>query len=910
MALAVASSTTRVSTSGTSGKSATSGSFNAPANSVLVAITHANSPQTGSVTCAVTNNGAALSWTQAAIANLGNAGQPGGTFIHVAPCSTARNGITVTATTTNNNTGSDQYTSIRVWVVTGANLSAPIGGSRIGGSTTNNLTTTSFAAQGNNSIGFGAGTEWNGLGTPTSSDIGTNGDGFNVSTTLSGFSGWKQLGATGSSVTFNLDAGNTTAAKWVWAAVEIKGLSDPPTVDAGGDVQVDQYGTVTVTATENDNGSPITNRAWTVVSGPNQVGATLGTTATLSWKPTVGGDYVIRYTATNDIASASDDISVSVNPLVFPITARLALRVNAVGKKSISGSRTASLELNANRTGAKRISANRTASIELNASIVGMRINVATATIALSAAVINVGRPGKASVTAALRLRASVINRSHTTTGVETTGTIELNAHSTAKPHRFGNSVGSTPILLEADSIGSKTIPARGVIGDVALSSTIGNLFKTVTDRSTATIALDGEGINPSRVTFNVPVSAILVIRATPQTSSVRFNRSVAAFLGLAGRSFGHRIIAEITTAVLPRADNTTQYELVCVARIPQTTGPPILIEVDPIDWTSIDHIDELNVPSSLSVAAKLSSLTDPVLQRVRDIANLPTELWLYRNGKQVFAGPLLGWNVSEESLSLEAQGLEAYFKMMYVTGDLVLKDYDQFDIVTSLIDQWQTLDYGNFGIDTSDMPASGVIRTITYKRAELHNVAQRIDDLTKMSNGFDLSVDPTNRRLQLHYPMRGVDRSFGEDSVVFDQVNVTSTNIVCSGAPGDLASEALGTGTATGSDEPFISEKENVELRARYGRAGITGTFSNITDQSTLDSYVQAMIDARGQTLMVPGPNARVTVDSDVSRYDVGDTVDYQLHSQLSVSGAFRIRKRSISVSETGTESVTLEFV
>ncbi len=52
------------------------------------------------------------------------------------------------------------------------------------------------------------------------------------------------------------------------------------------------------------------------------------------------------------------------------------------------------------------------------------------------------------------------------------------------------------------------------------------------------------------------------------------------------------------------------------------------------------------------------------------------------------------------------------------------------------------------------------------------------------------------------------------------------------------------------------------------------------------------------------------VTPDSDLGAYDVGDTVSYQLNVQLGVTGAFRVGRRSVTVSRTGQENVSLQFV
>lgn len=226
MALAVASSTARA---GGNAVTATTASFTPPAGSVLVCISHANSDTSGTVTEVTTNSGTALTWTRAAFANF-SSGQPGGVFIDVAVVAVSA-AMTVTATTTNNNSNAvDKYTSIRVWVVTGADTVSPIGASNKNASTTNNLTTTGFTTVGASSLGFCGGSDWvAAAGATVSSDMGANGDSFTSSGILNGYGGWKNLSTLGSSATFNLDAPGSAASQWTWASCEIKAASTTPT---------------------------------------------------------------------------------------------------------------------------------------------------------------------------------------------------------------------------------------------------------------------------------------------------------------------------------------------------------------------------------------------------------------------------------------------------------------------------------------------------------------------------------------------------------------------------------------------------------------------------------------------------------------------------------------------------------
>lgn len=403
---------------------------------------------------------------------------------------------------------------------------------------------------------------------------------------------------------------------------------------------------------------------------------------------------------------------------------------------------------------------------------------------------------------------------------------------------------------------------------------------KNPTDLGVGTDVLSGLRM-PSLVDSGVGTDEILVVDI-PYTQVVRRDASLAA----------------------------TVYDLVVVARVPQSGGPPSFLEIDPIEWKTLTYTNTLSDTQELTATAQVSSITEGVLQRLRKPHELATELRLYRNGKVVFAGPLLGWQTSGETLTVKAGGLMTYLKMMAVTTDLVFTGTDQATIVKSLVDAWQALPYGNFGIDTSSITASGTPRTVTYKKTELHNVFTRATEMGKLDRGFDIEIDPASRKLTLWSPRKGVDRSTGEDAIVFDDRNVTSSDIVCSVAIGDLATQAYGTGTAQGVDVPFWSNRENAELLAQYGRVAVTQSFSNVATQADVTGLTQALLDARKAALMVPGPKVRVTPDANLGDYDVGDTVAYDLGGTVSVSGAFRLRKQSISATPTGQETTDLEFV
>lgn len=458
--------------------------------------------------------------------------------------------------------------------------------------------------------------------------------------------------------------------------------------------------------------------------------------------------------------------------------------------------------------------------------------------------------------------------------------------------------------ISDAGGVGADTVAVADFIGNDLVEAAPGVDTISLVQTNFVDLTDSGPGVDTTTLLQELNVVAdsgagsdVLIGLAVPQMSD--------SGVGVDEIS----IVVIPFTAVLPLVEGTI-YDLVVVARVPQASGPPTFIEVDPIEWKSLTYSNTLKEPQELSASCLISSVPESIWQRLRALHELATELWLYRNGERVFAGPLQGWQTSGEDLQLSCKGLMQYLRSMVVHTNQVFTNVDQSTVVKTLVDQWQNLAYGNFGIDTSQITPSGQLRTVTYLRDELHIVGARVEELGKLTTGFDAEIDPATRELLLWSPLKGVDRATGEDAIIFDARNITSGDILCSVAGGDLASEAYGNAGSAGTDEALFSMASNDELRARYGRTGVTGSWSNEKSQAALDAYVQGLLDARAEVLLVPGPRCRVTPDADLAAYAVGDSISYDLAEQLGINQAFRIRKQTVTVSSTGQESVDLEFV
>lgn len=202
----------------TGAASATTASFTAPGDSFLVGLWAVT---LGGGTDTISNTGGALTWTRRAFSIF---------YSTVVNISTAPAVSSVARTVTAQTTTVGGNAALKLLVVTGVDLAAPIGATGSGHATTPNLTVNAYTSTVDGSRGFGLASDDLAAATPTSSDTGFP---FAVSD-FSGVGAYKAANTTpaGSSVTFNFDGG-VAARNWDWAAIELLPLIIPFTARRG-----------------------------------------------------------------------------------------------------------------------------------------------------------------------------------------------------------------------------------------------------------------------------------------------------------------------------------------------------------------------------------------------------------------------------------------------------------------------------------------------------------------------------------------------------------------------------------------------------------------------------------------------------------------------------------------------------
>jgi hypothetical protein len=139
-----------------------------------------------------------------------------------------------------------------------------------------------------------------------------------------------------------------------------------------------------------------------------------------------------------------------------------------------------------------------------------------------------------------------------------------------------------------------------------------------------------------------------------------------------------------------------------------------------------------------------------------------------------IWAGPITTRTYQSQAqvVSMNMESYESIFAGVKVLTDFERKATDQLTIFKDLITAMQAQPYNNFGLDTSSIGTSGVLRDIKVRAYEDKFFADPIDELLKQTDSFDYVIDPyfdANEQLQLRvragYPYLG----YGQDGIWVD---------------------------------------------------------------------------------------------------------------------------------------------
>ncbi len=362
------------------------------------------------------------------------------------------------------------------------------------------------------------------------------------------------------------------------------------------------------------------------------------------------------------------------------------------------------------------------------------------------------------------------------------------------------------------------------------------------------------------------------------------------------------------------------RYQIMLVERNPnQSAGPLLLIEDELIQHEKLTWGESLDGLGFISFAIQPDQQGAGARALLRNIAAQGTEIWLYRDDVIVQAGPVIGVQPQGSTHNIITRSLAYYLRYMFITTDLSHTAVDQYTIGAGLVDHWQALDYGDFGIDTSGIGTSGVVRTIDYPADEGPNVFRKLENLADADNGFEFFVHPTTRALTFT-TRKGSDKSA---TVIIDERNITSPNAFYSVAAGDYANHAIAIGGSIDDNVTVIGTTSGGTPMFQFGRAGHVIAVDGASTQSVIDEYALNLYNAMNHVDFMPSPSGSggsesggagsliPSIDLDPTTVESGDTITWAYDYGYGVIELTRdIWSKTVNVDDSGTETIGLRFV
>ena len=359
-------------------------------------------------------------------------------------------------------------------------------------------------------------------------------------------------------------------------------------------------------------------------------------------------------------------------------------------------------------------------------------------------------------------------------------------------------------------------------------------------------------------------------------------------------------------------------YDVGVVARTPAQSDFPKLellgpiIPVNRISWSEV-----LVGDPQARFGVNNDTILPQIGERLAALAEKPCEIWIWREDKLVYAGPIVGLLTKGNTTTIVAQGLLYYLRYMIVVNDYTV-DKDQYAIVKDLIDQWQNLDYGNFGINTSNIGLSGEEVPVDIEADEVPNVRFEIEELSQDIGGFDYYVDLSTSVLgdtgsrDLVCGARGTDKT---DRIIIDHRNLSGTTVLYqSVAVNDLATWAKVIGTTKNSVRRGTSL--NTTLLPKFGRAAAVQAVDGIqTALATMEAANRLRDALAGIRVEIGGERQSAATfsipDLTPDDVDVGDTVSVVWDVGFSVIEQERmVYRKNVSIDSEGEEHMSMEFL
>ena len=272
-------------------------------------------------------------------------------------------------------------------------------------------------------------------------------------------------------------------------------------------------------------------------------------------------------------------------------------------------------------------------------------------------------------------------------------------------------------------------------------------------------------------------------------------------------------------------------------------------------------------------------------------------EIWCWRNGVLVKAGPLWDANPSSDnaSISCGASDIIDYFDVRLI--DTV--DYaavDQTAIAWGLIDDSQDKTDGDLGVVAGTLD-TGITRSASWKSFDEKYILDALTDFQEMNSGFDFTIDPATRAFHARYPRPQRDNNLRLEY----PVSIRKYSVQFMG-------KYLRNHIRMSATDPTYVDAVDTTSRSTYGLREMGDTYRDAATVTDLTDYASKIRDQRKDVKNYPtvmiDPDIIDIFDSNVLQY--GDLVQVVINDgYVNIDEQLRYITAQISVDKQGFEVV-----
>lgn len=340
-----------------------------------------------------------------------------------------------------------------------------------------------------------------------------------------------------------------------------------------------------------------------------------------------------------------------------------------------------------------------------------------------------------------------------------------------------------------------------------------------------------------------------------------------------------------------------------------------IILEQLPLE--SVKYTKELNESGGLAATVRTDIVSSSGYNKVNNTVLIPGRTYIaaLRDGNPQFIGILwsVKMNTSNNSMSIAVGDMLSYIERRYVRTSFAWAADTRMDAINDvLVHLNATANALNVPIASyTDSSAVTFSRKVfAYEREE---AMKMISEISEIKGGIDYMIEPTGTQASgLSYQFIMKNR-IGINNRAAQFIGGHNCEISYGVDAFDLVNQVTMFGTGSGAAVKRKEVTDTDSITAGYPLLQETESRSKVSNRTKLEDIGENILYRRGQ----PVEEIKIAVpygaeDVGIGNYSVGDTVyvtakDGWLDLQ---SRRFRILKQSVTISDDGGESVTLDGV